>query len=90
MVGAVVSILTGITLFFVSGGMSMVKANIRKIPFLSWFFPNIYAVDPLREIILFQRLPEQFLFIVIILILFALFSILFGWILSARRIRSLG
>lgn len=90
MVGAIASILTGITLFFVSGGMTMVRANIRKIPFFSWFFPNIYAVDPLRDIILFQEQPENFFTVLIILVLFALFSIMTGWILSARRIRSLG
>ncbi|MBN2531652.1 MAG: ABC transporter permease [Spirochaetales bacterium] len=90
MVGAVISILTGITLFFVSGGMTMVKANTHKILFFSWFFPNIYAVDPLRDIILFQEWPEDFFPVLVILILFALFSIISGWIFSAKRIRSMG
>lgn len=44
--GMIATILTGLTLFFVGGGLGLVRANWEAVPWFSRLFPNVYAVDP--------------------------------------------
>ena len=47
--GAILSILSAILIFFISGGMSLVRSKWEDTLLVSRFFPNLYAVDPLRR-----------------------------------------
>jgi hypothetical protein len=88
--GAVATILTGITVFFVAGGLSMVRYNRENVPWFSWLFPNIYAVDPLRDLILFHTWPVDWTSSLLILAGFAALSLAVGFGLTARQLRRLG
>lgn len=88
--GAVITILTGLTVFFIGGGLALVRPFKEKVPWFSWCFPNIYAIDPLRDLILFQQWPMDWSPTVLILVSFAIGSILVGWTLAARQLRHLG
>ncbi|MBN1668978.1 MAG: ABC transporter permease [Anaerolineales bacterium] len=88
--GAIAVMLTAITVFFIGGGLALVRANEDKVPWFSWLFPNIYAVDPLRDLILFHHWPVDWTRTVGILTAFAVFGLLIGWGAAARQIRRLG
>ena len=88
--GAVITILTGMTVFFIGGGLALVRPFKEKVPWFSWLFPNIYAVDPLRDLVLFHQWPQDWRPTVIILTGFAVGAILVGWTLAARQLRKLG
>jgi hypothetical protein len=88
--GAVVTILTGLTVFFVGGGLALVRPFKDKVPWFSWIFPNVYAIDPLRDLILFDQWPLDWQPTVLILFGFAVGSILVGWPLAVRQLRRLG
>ena len=88
--GAVVTILTGMTVFFIGGGLSLVRPFKEKVYWFSWIFPNTYAVDPLRDMVLFNAWPHDWTSTVWILTAFAFGSVLIGWILAARQLRRLG
>jgi hypothetical protein len=88
--GAVVTIVAGLTVFFIGGGLALVRPFKDKVPWFSWLFPNIYAVDPMRDLILFNEWPVDWNTTVIILNVFALSSLAVGWSLAARRLRRLG
>jgi ABC-type multidrug transport system permease subunit len=88
--GAVVAILTGLTVFFIGGGLSMIRYNRENVPWFSWLFPNTYAVDPLRDLILFHTWPEDWSQTLLILAGFAALSLVVGLGMAARRLRRLG
>jgi len=88
--GAVVTILTGLTVFFIGGGMALVRPFKDKVYWFSWIFPNIYAIDPMRDLILFHEWPLDWNSTVITLSAFALGAGIVGWTLSARSLRRLG
>lgn len=89
MAGAIGIVLTAIIIFFISGGLSMVRVNINKVDDIAWLFPNVYAVDPLRDMILFKALPLDLQHTLIYTIGLALLSLISCWVLSIRRIRYL-
>jgi hypothetical protein len=70
--------------------LALVRSNEEKVPWFSWLFPNIYAVDPLRDLILFSQWPVDWNQIMLILIFFAALGLLFGWLITVRQIRRLG
>ena len=88
--GAVATILTGLTVFFVGGGMSFVRYNREHVPWFSWLFPNTYAVDPLRDLILFRAWPSDWTQTLLILVAFAAASLVGGLGLTARKLRRIG
>jgi ABC-type multidrug transport system permease subunit len=88
--GAIAVMLTAITVFFTSGGLALVRANEDKVPWFSWIFPNIYAIDPLRDLILFNQWPADWNQTVLILVGFAAVGISLGWGLAVWQIRRLG
>jgi ABC-type multidrug transport system permease subunit len=85
--GAIATILTGITVFFIGGGMSFVRYNREHVPWFSWLFPNTYAVDPLRDLILFRTWPSDWTQTLLILVAFAGASLVVGLSLTARKLR---
>jgi hypothetical protein len=88
--GVIATILTGMTIFFVGGGLSMVRFNRENVPWFSWLFPNTYAVDPLRDLVLFHAWPVDWAQTLLTLAGFATLSLLMGLGLAARRLRRLG
>jgi len=87
--GAIATILTGLTVFFIGGGLSMVRYNKANVPWFSWLFPNTYAVDPLRDLILFHAWPADWAPTLLILAGFATLSLAAGLGLTARELRRL-
>lgn len=47
-------ILTGVTAFFIGGGLAMVRNNEANVPWFSWLLPNTHAIDTLRDFMLFN------------------------------------
>jgi hypothetical protein len=88
--GMIAMILTGLTVFFVGGGLGLVRSNWEAVPWFSRLFPNVYAVDPLRDLILFHSWPEDWGSALLRLVGFALLSLAVGWGLTGRQMRRLG
>ena len=88
--GVIATILTGMIVFFVGGGLSMVRTNRANVPWFSWLFPNIYAVDPLRDMVLFHAWPVDWANTLLTLAGFAALSLVVGLSLAMRRLRRLG
>jgi len=88
--GMIATILTGLTVFFIGGGLGLVRANWQLVPWFSKLFPNTYAVDPLRDLILFHAWPADWTAALLKLSGFAAFSLAIGWGLAGRQIRRLG
>ena len=90
MSGAVGAVLGAMIVFFIGGGLSMVRANKAAVPWIAWLFPNVYATDPLRDLVLFNTWPVDFWQVLITLLAFAGVAILLGSIFSIRKLRRLG
>ena len=90
MAGAVGSVLGTMIIFFIGGGLSMVRAQQDAVTWIAWLFPNTYAVDPIRDLVLFKTWPVDFWAVLLTLFGFAGLSILLGSIFSINKIRKLG
>jgi hypothetical protein len=90
MPGAVGSVLGAMIIFFIGGGLSMVRTNTDSVPLISWLFPNTYAVDPLRDLILFNTWPVDFWPVLVKLIILAGAAVLIGSAFTVRKLRRLG
>ena len=88
--GMIALILTGLTVFFVSGGLGLVRANWDAVPWFPRVFPNLYAVDPLRDLILFHAWPADWRAALVTLTGFAAAGLAVGWGLAARQLRRAG
>lgn len=88
--GAIAVMLTALTTFFIGGGLSLVRVNRERVPWISWLFPNTYAVDPLRDLVLFHQHPADWTRVLIILISFAAIGLVTGWGLAVRQLRRTG
>jgi hypothetical protein len=88
--GAIGVVLAGLTLFFISGGLAMVRGFEDKMLWITWLFPNVYAVDPLRDLLLFNQWPVDWRPTLIRLALFAGGALAVGWTVTARRLRRMG
>jgi len=56
---------------------------------IAWLFPNTYAVDPIRDLVLFNTWPVNFKPVLLKLVGFAIFAIFFGSLFSVRKLRKL-
>jgi len=83
-------VLTGMVAFFVGGGLSMIRNNPANVPWFSWLFPNTHALDPLRDLILFNAWPVDWTATLLKLIAFAAAALLISIGLGARRLRRYG
>jgi hypothetical protein len=90
MAGAIASILTAVTLFFIGGGLSIVRGYEDRVLWIAWLFPNTYAVDPLRDLVLFNTWPSDWAAVILRLIGFAVAALTTGLALAARQLRRLG
>jgi hypothetical protein len=89
MPGAIASILTGLTVFFIGGGLSIIRNHEADVLLAAWFFPNTYAVDPLRDLILFHTMPADWNVTLLKLSGFAILAIGVGFGLASRQLRRL-
>ena len=90
MPGAISAVLGAMIIFFIGGGLSMVRANRDAVTWVAWLFPNTYAVDPLRDLVLFNTWPIDFWPVLGILFAFALAAVIAGSAYSTRKLRRLG
>jgi ABC-2 type transport system permease protein len=89
MAGAIGSVLGAIILFFIGGGLSMVRAHQNAITWVAKLFPNTYAVDPIRDLVLFNTWPADFSSVLVKLLGFASLAILMGSSYAVRKLRRL-
>jgi ABC-2 type transport system permease protein len=87
MAGAITAVLTAIIIFFIGGGLSMVRINADKVIKIAWLFPNTYAVDPLRDMILFHTWPVDGTRSLLVLVGMALTAITLSWLSASRWLR---
>jgi ABC-2 type transport system permease protein len=90
MAGAITGVFGGVIVFFIGGGLAMVRNSWGKVTWLAWFFPNTYAVDPVRDMALFQAWPTDWTPTLLTLMGLALASLIGGMVLTTRQLRRLG
>lgn len=90
MSGAIASILSALTLFFIGGGLNIVRGYEHRVLLVAWLFPNTYAVDPLRDLVLFNSWPVDWTATVLKLAGFAAAGLALGMTAAARQLRRLG
>jgi ABC-type multidrug transport system permease subunit len=88
--GALLAVLGTMIIFFIGGGLEMVRFNIDNVLWLAWLFPNTHAVDPMRDMILFHSWPVDWTAVLLKLSLFATFGLMIGMAVATRKIRRLG
>jgi ABC-2 type transport system permease protein len=90
MAGAIAVVLTAIIVFFIGGGLGLVRYNWGEVPWYSWMFPNTHSIDPIRDLVLFNSWPEDWNITLIKLISFAAIALIFGMTITVRKLRRLG
>jgi hypothetical protein len=90
MAGAISGVLGGVVVFFIGGGLAPVRQNWADVLWIARLFPNTYAVDPVRDMVLFQSWPADWDTTLVILVGFALVGLVGGMVLTARQLRRLG
>jgi hypothetical protein len=88
--GAIAVMLTALTTFFIGGGLSLVRVNLDRAMWFTWLIPNAYAVDPMRDLILFQQWPSDWSQTILILSGFAVVGLISGWGMTRQQMRRLG
>jgi ABC-2 type transport system permease protein len=90
MAGAIASVLGAMIIFFIGGGLSMVRAHQDAVTWIAWLFPNTYAVDPIRDLVLFNTWPLDFWPVLVKLVAFAGVAVSIGSAFSVFKLRRLG
>ena len=90
MAGAIGAVLGALIVFFVSGGLNLWRWNVHNVNWFSWLFPYIYAVDPLRDMILFNAWPVDWKSALTITGAFAAGALIAGWSFASRKLRRMG
>jgi len=90
MAGAMGAVLGAIIVFFISGGMGLVRFQWDSLNWYSFLFPNTYAVDPIRDMVLFNTWPQDWQTSLMRLLAFATVSLVLGLSMTARNLRRLG
>jgi ABC-type polysaccharide/polyol phosphate export permease len=85
--GGIVVVAAGLIVFFIAGGMTPVRYMPGNIWWLIQFFPNTYAVDPFRELVLFNTIPANWTQTLVTLFLFAAVSLGAGFFVAQRQLR---
>jgi len=85
--GGIIVVAVGLIVFFIAGGMTPVRYMPGNIWWLIQFFPNTYAVDPFRELVLFNTIPTNLTQTILTLTLFAAVSLGAGFFVAKRQLR---
>ena len=89
MAGAIGVILMGVTAFFIGGGLAPVRYYPPKLLWFARLFPNTYAIDPLRDLILFHAWPVDLARTLLTATGFAVLGLALGLIFTERQLRRL-
>jgi hypothetical protein len=90
MAGAIAVVLMAIIVFFIGGGLGLIRYHAEDVQWYSWLFPNTHAIDPIRDLVLFNAWPVDWNITLIKLAVFAALSLLFGMTFTAHKLRRLG
>ena len=90
MAGAIAIVLTAIIVFFIGGGLGLVRYNQEEVLLISWMFPNTHVIDPIRDLVLFNSWPEDWNVTLIKAIGFTAIALAFGVSITSRKLRRLG
>ena len=90
MAGAIAIVLSAIIVFFIGGGLGLIRYHQDDVQWYSWLFPNTHAIDPIRDLVLFNSWPVDWNITLAKLIGFAALSLTVGLTLTARKLRRLG
>lgn len=88
-VGGIVTVLGGVVVFFVCGALSPIRDAPDKSYWFMWLFPNGWAVDPLRDLVLFREWPSNWWSVFAVLCAFAAIGLAAGFWMASRRLRRL-
>ena len=89
MAGPLAGVLGGVIVFFICGGLAPVRYNSEQVLWVARLFPNTYAVDPVRDMVLFQTWPSDWGATLVILTGFAVLSLGASMGLTAWQLRRL-
>jgi ABC-type multidrug transport system permease subunit len=70
--------------------LGLVRYNREELYWFSWIFPNTHAIDPIRDLVLFNTWPQDWNATLIKLIGFAAIALAFGMAITVRKLRRLG
>jgi ABC-type multidrug transport system permease subunit len=87
MAGALAIVLGAIIIFFIGGGLGFVRYRSEEVLKVAWLFPNTHAIDPLRDLVLFQSWPSDWYPTLLILLGLAILSLAIGISWSSRGVR---
>jgi ABC-2 type transport system permease protein len=90
MAGAIGAVLGAMIIFFIGGGLSMVRAHKNAVTWIAWMFPNTYAVDPIRDLVLFDTWPADFWAVLGKLTAFAVGALILANGFAVHKLRRLG
>jgi len=82
-------VLSAIIVFFIGGGLGLIRYHHEDVQWYSWLFPNTYAIDPIRDLVLFNSWPVDWNITLVKLIGFAVLSLTIGVTLTSRKLRHL-
>lgn len=84
---SIIVVAIGLIVFFIAGGTSSVRYSSGNLWWLIRFFPNTYAVDPIRDLVLFNTIPANWTQTLLTLVLFAAVSLGAGFFFAIRQLR---
>ncbi len=90
MAGALAIVLSAIIVFFIGGGLGLIRFNQEDVQWYAWLFPNTHAIDPIRDLILFNSWPVDWNITLVKLFGFAVLSLTIGMSITTRKLRRLG
>ena len=90
MAGAIAIVLSAIIVFFIGGGLGLIRYHKEDVQWYSWLFPNTHVIDPIRDLVLFNSWPVDWNITLIKLIGFAALSLIIGLTITTRKLRRWG
>ena len=89
MAGAIGIVLTAIIVFFIGGGLGLVRYNQDEVYWFSWLFPNTHVIDPIRDMVLFDAWPADWNITLLRALGVAILALAVGMKIASRKLRRL-
>ncbi len=89
MAGAIGIVLTAIIVFFIGGGLGLVRYNRDEVYWFSWLFPNTHVIDPIRDMVLFNTWPIDWNTTLLKMLGFVALALAIGMTIASRKLRRL-
>jgi len=90
MAGAIAIVLSAIIVFFIGGGLGLIRYHAGDVQWYSWLFPNTHAIDPIRDLVLFHTWPVDWDITLAKLVGFAVLSLTIGMAITIHGLRRAG